>query len=166
MRGVLGETVERGHIGVGDGDGLDGVGDEAEFVALEGGEAALAKLLPGAWRPARALMRQGRVTATGIELPPGGEIWLQVPRLVSKFAGTATPASPTERARVIGTWGSWYKGGRLQAYKSPSPKDAQDGSESFQAWSAETGGWLVISTGDNPDLATVVVRVLEVEERG
>lgn len=127
-------------------------------------EAALAKLLPGSWRPTRALMRKGRVTAEGVELSPGGEIWLQVPRLMSKFSGRVVPASDRDRDRVIETWGAWYKGGRLQIYKSPSTTSEQRSSQSFHAWSAEPGGWLVILNAANPELARVLVQVLEVEE--
>jgi ABC-type polysaccharide/polyol phosphate export permease len=134
----------------------------APVVALD--EAALAKLLPGSWRPVRALMRNGRDTATGIELSPGGEIWFQVERLVSKFTGTAVSVTPSGRNRVIGTRAFWYKGGRLEVYKLPALGNEADGTRLFQAWSAEPGGWLVIATDPHPDLATVQVRILEVEE--
>ena len=126
-------------------------------------EAALAKLLPGAWRPVEARMRQGRVTDAGIELQPGGEIWLKANYIVSRLAGGAvvTGDTPGKPATVRALW---YKAGRLQGYEPPGPPDEKARTQSFQAWCAEPGGWLVIAADPTPGLLPVIVRVSDVKQ--
>ncbi len=126
-------------------------------------EAAFAKLLPDAWRPVEARMRDGRVTEAGIELQPGGEIWLKAHYIVSRLAGAAvvigdTPGKPAT-VRAL-----WYKAGRVQAYQPPGPPDEKARTQSFQAWCAEPGGWLVIAADPTPGLLPVVVRVSAVKQ--
>ena len=134
----------------------------APILALD--EAALAKLLPDGWRPSRALMRNGRVTEAGIELSPGGEIWLKAHRIVSKFIGTAVAAAVADQKRLTLARGFWYKAGRLQTYMPPSPGNTTDGSHFFQAWCAEPDGWLVIAADPGFGTAPVLVHVRQVSE--
>jgi hypothetical protein len=126
-------------------------------------EAALAKLLPGAWRPVEARMRDARVTDDGIELQPGGEIWLKANYIVSRLAGAAVVAGDTP-GKPATVRSLWYKAGRLQAYEPPGPPDEKARTQSFQAWCAEPGGWLVIAADPTPGLLPVVVRVSDVKQ--
>ncbi|MDB6114572.1 MAG: hypothetical protein JWQ62_1517 [Lacunisphaera sp.] len=125
-------------------------------------ENALAKLLPGTWRPLEAMMRHGEVTGEGIELSAGGEIWLHVRQIVSRFAGTATVAAgfPVESAPPVR--GLWYKAGRLETYAPPAARAGN--LSTFQAWCAEPGGWLVIAAEPGQGMARMVVRVTDVRQ--
>jgi hypothetical protein len=125
-------------------------------------ETALARLLPPEWRPVQAQMRDGRITEAGIELSPGGEIWLKVQDIVSKFVGGAAVASSDPKAQRPEVNGFWYKAGRMDSYASPAPAANTSRSETFQAWCGEPGGWLVIAADPSSDKSPVIVRVTEV----
>jgi len=131
----------------------------AEF---ELNEDVLAKILPGNWRPAQARMRGGRITADGVELFPGGEIWLKVQGVVSKLAGVAkvVPNSGPERLPVAS--GVWYKGGRLQTYASDIPATGTE--RYFQSWCAEPGGWLVVVMDPTLGMSPVSIRFTDVKQ--
>jgi hypothetical protein len=103
------------------------------------------------------------VTETGIELRPGGEIWLKVNYIVSLLAGEAVAVgdSPSNPGVVRALW---YKGGRLDAYHPPRPPDEAKRTQSFQAWCAEPGGWFVIAVDPAPDSAPVTVRITVVKQ--
>ena len=127
-------------------------------------ETALRQLLPDEWRPLEVRMRNGRLTKAGVELLPGGEIWLHVRGIVSKFVGISTVATsgvPTRRPQVSGFW---YKAGRLDAYASPAPDSTSASQQFFQAWCGEPGGWLVVAVDNNPTMLPVVVRITEVTQ--
>lgn len=126
-------------------------------VALDA--TALARLLPDGWRPTEAWMRKGWVVDGGIELSPGGEIWLKAGPAITRIAGTGT--GPVKSPRGVGAVVAslWYKGGRMHLYDPPTNDDMADGHCTFQAWSAEPGGWLVIAADDDQSRTPVVVRV-------
>ena len=133
----------------------------APAVALD--EAALARLLPDAWRPEAAWMRNGSVTATGIALQPGGEIWLKARGIVSHFSGEVkVPVGSDVDPAIVR--GLWYKAGRVQSHQPPSPSDKTARTQTFQARCAEPGGWLVISADPAPGWGPVVVRVTAVKQ--
>ena len=103
------------------------------------------------------------MTAAGIELQPGGEIWLKVRSIVSHFAGEVNvPAGSDINPAMVR--GLWYKAGRVQDYQPPSPPDKQARTQTFQAWCAEPGGWLVIAADPAPGWGPVVVRVTAVRQ--
>lgn len=126
-------------------------------------ETALDRLLPAGWRPTEAWMRRGRVTKDGIELAPGGEIWLKAPMQSLRIAGTALRGDGAPHPGVNIT-GLWYKGGRVHFYYPPMREDPLTGVRSFQARSAEPGGWLVVVADDGEPWVPVVIRVTEVSE--
>lgn len=123
-------------------------------------EVALAKLLPPGWRPDRAYMRNGRVTASGVELSPGGEIWLRAQGVLRDFAGTAkaVSASASDPRTLPTVRGMWYNGGRLEVYSDQQVR-AEDLGADFYAWCAEPGGWLVIGVDPSFSASPVIVRV-------
>lgn len=126
-------------------------------------EPALSRLLPAGWRPERAFMRGGRIGENGIELSPGGEIWLRAPEKILRFKGRSVRADgvPTLGVNVTGLW---YKGGRMQYYNPPMSDEPSSGTQSFQATSAEPGGWLVIAADDGDLWGKVMIHVTEVVE--
>lgn len=127
-------------------------------------EAMLAGLLPAGWRPSHAWMSKGRLTKEGIELSPGGEIWLKADRLITRFSGHGVTRGGANTERVNELQGAWYKAGRLALYGPPSPIDRQSGEASFQAWGAEPGGWLAIVADPDSSKAPMIVKVTEVSE--
>jgi hypothetical protein len=124
---------------------------------------ALAKLLPGSWRPVEARMRDGRVTDNGIELQPGGEIWLKANYIVSLLAGEAVAAGDSP-GKPVTVRALWYKAGRLHSYQAPAPPDEVKRTQSFHAWCGEPGGWLVIAADPAQGMLPVVVRVSVVKQ--
>jgi len=136
---------------------------EAAVIPLD--EAALAALLPGNWRPEQAFMRNGRMTAGGIELSAGGEIWLKVRGMVSEFAGVAkavVTVKPGERLPQVR--GIWYRGGRLEVYTDKLVSES-DGTADFHAWCAEPDGWLVVSVDPSFTVPAVRVQVQKVTQQ-
>jgi hypothetical protein len=112
---------------------------DAPAVRLD--EPALAALLPANWRPLEAFMRNGRLTADGLELSPGGEIWLRVGGIVTAVDGVATiaPGGIPPMVRSM-----WYGGSRLEVF-TETPVRSTDHTMEFRAWCAEPGGWLVLA---------------------
>ncbi|RXK55282.1 hypothetical protein ESB00_05125 [Oleiharenicola lentus] len=119
-------------------------------------EPTLAKLLPGSWRPAKAFMRNGRVTDQGVELLPGGELWLKVEGFVTEFSGQAL-VEAWDPAHIPFVRGMWYRGGRLEVFTQMIARDG-DRKADFKMWCAEPGGWLILSV--DPLLKATPVRVL------
>ena len=126
-------------------------------------ETALARLLPDNWRPVEAWMRRAYVGAQGIELSPGGEIWLKARDAFTKLSGTSLASAPDMRGRETGIHGLWYKGGRMHWYEPAWPQDPT-ADRPFFAVGAESGGWLVIAADPNPAYVPALVRVIEVTE--
>jgi len=127
-------------------------------------ETALARLLPDNWRPVEAWMRRAYVGRQGIELFPGGEIWLKARDSYAKLSGTSMALAPAKPGWETGIHGLWYKGGRMYWYDPPWPQNPPVDIRPFRAVGAETGGWLVIVAGPNPTGAPALVRVTEVSE--
>lgn len=127
-------------------------------------ETALARLLPDNWRPVQAWMRRAYVGPQGIELSPGGEIWLKARDSFTKLSGTSMALAPAMRGRETGVRGLWYKGGRMHWYDLPWPEDPPVDRRPFLAVGAEAGGWLVIAADPNPARLPALVRVTEVRE--
>lgn len=133
-------------------------------VAVPMDETALARLLPDNWRPTEAWMRRAQVGLHGIELSPGGEIWLKLNHSLAKLVGTSMAWAPAMSGKETEIHGLWYKGGRMFWYDQPWPKDQPVNIRPFQAVGAEVGGWLVIAADLNPARVPAVVRVTEVQE--
>lgn len=120
-------------------------------------EEALSKLLPGAWRPTQAWLRGGRVTGDGIEISPGGELWLRVKGVVTTMTGhveLAVPGRWTGDLPVLRSM--WFAGCRLDVFTDEVVRRT-DGRMEFTAWCSEPGGWLVI--GLEPMAKAPAVRV-------
>lgn len=134
---------------------------EAKAVALD--ETTLSRLLPGEWRPSQAWLRRGRVTNEGIELSPGGELWLRVDGIVTEMTGHVELA-------VEGLWKSdlpvlramWFSGCRLEVFTDNELR-RDDGRMEFITWCAEPGGWIVLGIEPSAKAPSVKVRVHEVQ---
>jgi hypothetical protein len=130
---------------------------ESPVVRLD--EAALARLLPEGWRPESAFMHDGRVNAEGIELAPGGEIWLRVRGLVKEFLGTARMTGPAGYRPMVR--GIWYNSGRLDVQTESLIRE-NDQMTDIRSWCAEPGGWLVIALDPGQAHASATVRIHKV----
>lgn len=118
-------------------------------------------LLPADWNPSEVLVRNCRVGDRGLEVSPGGEIWIRLAGLHTAIDGVATvadgiplPADPVVRVLYL-------KGAKLEvltqsAIRAPERKFA------FRAWSAEPDGWLVILTEPNQSTPPVAVGIKSV----
>jgi hypothetical protein len=134
----------------------------SEPVVLD--ERALALLLPDAWRPEQAFMRNGRVTQQGIELLPGGEIWLKTTGFVTAFAGLGKVEHGWDASAPPLVRGMWYLGGRLEVISQLVAREHDHAAE-FRAWCAEAGGWLIIAVDPTANAPAVRVRVHEVRQQ-
>ncbi|MDQ5978278.1 MAG: hypothetical protein QG602_1252 [Verrucomicrobiota bacterium] len=108
-----------------------------------------------AWRPAQLAVRAAAAGPDGLELSPGGEIWLHSDNMVGEFRGRVTcPASPGRPsvARVV-----WYKGGRLQILQQEQL--SRDQPFDFRGWTAEPGGWFGVLLDGGEGLAPARVRI-------
>jgi hypothetical protein len=124
-------------------------------------EATLQALLPDGWRPTKAFMRGGRLTADGIELPPRGELWLWHDGVVSEMIGevsVSAEATSASRAavRVLG-----YKNGRIEI-TSQGHVDRSARVMGFRTWSPEPGSWLVVVVGAEDGAPPVRVNITRV----
>jgi hypothetical protein len=129
---------------------------EAPITQLD--EAALARLLPAGWRPEKAFMRNGRVTDAGVEFTGGGELWLRVRGVVTRYAGTAVATPQGDRPTVRGMW---YNSGRLEVFSEMQVR-ANDLTADFHGWGGEPGGWLVIAVEPGQRVTTVTMRIHQV----
>lgn len=128
---------------------------EAVAEALD--ETVLGRWLPGEWRPSQAWLRGGRVTNDGIELSPGGELWLRVNGIVKEMTGhveLAVPEGWTGDLPVLRSM--WFAGCRLEVFTDKAVR-REDGRMEFVTWCAEPGGWLVL--GLEPAAKAPPVRV-------
>jgi hypothetical protein len=130
---------------------------------MELNEAALSMLLPGAWRPAEAWLRGGRVTDDDIELSPGGELWLRVKGIVTEMTGHVELAVPGVWAGDLPVLRSmWFAGCRLDVFTDDAVR-REDGRQEFSVWCSEPGGWLVIGLEPMAKAPAVKVRVHAVQ---
>lgn len=124
-------------------------------------EQALAALLPGSWRPAKAFTRGGRLTSAGFELPAYGELWLWTPQ-VTEISGVAAAAEPGRLSSWLSLRAVSYKGGRVDIsfQRVASMEEREIG---FRTWSAEPGSWLVVVARPDPGAPSLLLKVHEVK---
>ena len=135
----------------------------AEEMKLD--EDTLARLLHGEWRPSEAWLRGGEVTSDGIQLSPGGELWLRVVGIVTKMTGhveLAVPGNWTGELPVVRSM--WFAGCRLEVFTDEQIR-REDGRMEFITWGAEPGGWLVIGLEPSAKAPPVKVHVHELEAK-
>lgn len=121
--------------------------------------AMLAALLPAGWEPAKVLVRQARAGTQGLELFPGGEVWIRLGDALVEIQGEATvasdaalPADPV--VRVL-----YYKGAKLDVQSQSAIREPSRRFD-FNAWSAERNGWLVIMLEPNASVPPVSIKLL------
>lgn len=120
------------------------------------GETAADSLLgTSEWRPEQVVVRGGRATPHGIELPAGGEVWFHSANMSGEVRGRIECAPGSGASRTIRTY--WYKGGRVQPLQAGgvAPGSAMD----IKLWTAEPGGWFGIVVEAGKSDAWVRVRI-------
>lgn len=108
------------------------------------------------WRPAQLVVRNGGPAAEGLELSPGGEIWMHTDGMTGELRGQVSCPPGDGRPPVVRV--VWYKGGRLQIIHQEWAKRGQP--FDFRVWTAEPGGWFGVLVDGGKDLAPVRVRVI------
>ncbi|MEY3775718.1 MAG: hypothetical protein RLZZ129_2498, partial [Verrucomicrobiota bacterium] len=107
------------------------------------------------WRPAQFVVRGGRPTGAGLELSPGGEVWLQTEGMTGDLqVQVLCPDSAGQSSFVRAIW---YKGGRLQIAQQGWVRPDQP--RDFRVWTAEPGGWIGIMVEDGAGRSPVSLRV-------
>jgi hypothetical protein len=119
-------------------------------------------LLPAGWNPDKVFVREGRTGPQGLEIAPGGEVWIRLTGGFTEINGVVTVAAadpmPVQPLiRVL-----YYKGARLDVL-TQGPVRAEDRRFEFKAWSTEPGGWLVILTEPGQAFSPVSVRINSVK---
>ncbi len=130
----------------------DGLGDEASTP-----EHAVQLLGAVTWRPADLVVRGGQPAATGLELRPGGEVWLRSENMQGEIRGQLSCVDQGRAGPMVRV--VWYKGGRLQIFQQGTvdPGRPMD----FHAWCAEPGGWFGILLDPTNGRSPVRVKVTE-----
>lgn len=111
-------------------------------VAAEHSSAELrAALLPAGLQGAEVWTREARLHDGMCWLPPGGELWIRLPGILSRIEvvaeATDSEAGTAPRLRVV-----YYKGGRLEFFNPVFEPAANRAT--YPAWSCESDGWLAI----------------------
>jgi hypothetical protein len=117
-----------------------------------------AALLPPDWNPTEVYLRDAHPAHQGVELRPGGEIWIRLEGMFSEISGIATvtgrkPGRVDPVVRVL-----FFKGAKLDLQAQSAIREpAQD--FAFKGWSAERDGWLVIMLEPYPTSPSVYLRL-------
>lgn len=125
------------------------------------GEEVAAALIATHWRPESIVNRGAVVTARGLELPPGAEIWLRVPGLLATLAGRmvvppdeSRPGHPVYRA-------VWSKGARVEIIDQGNLTPGE--SRPFRMWSAEPDAWFGLINDEADGGPSFIVRIDQVD---
>ena len=133
-------------------------GDVGPIVSLTAEEKT--RLFPPSsdWQPETVIVRNGRMTARGLELDAGGELWIRASGFVTEMAGVASvaPDKPLSRAPVVR--GMWMKDARLEVY-TQSPVNPASRAVDFRSWCAESEGWIVIAVDPGEGVPAVTLRI-------
>lgn len=107
-----------------------------------------------AWRPNQLAVRAGHPAAEGVELLPGGEIWMHTEGMVGELQARVTclEGGMAPVVRIV-----WYKGGRLQIIQQEWVR--HDAPVDLRVWTAEPGGWIGILADSGAGFIPVNVRV-------
>ncbi|HWA26781.1 MAG TPA: hypothetical protein VG734_14075 [Lacunisphaera sp.] len=118
-------------------------------------ELAASALGTTGWHPQQLTVRHGRAGEQGLELAPGGELWIHSDNAVAEITGQlvcSETAGARPTARVV-----WYKGGRLQVLQQGGLQGNQPWG--FRAWWAEPGGWYGILLDAGAGVAPAQLRL-------
>ncbi|MBW7895647.1 MAG: hypothetical protein H3C27_11080 [Opitutaceae bacterium] len=120
------------------------------------GEAAADSLLGQVvWRPEQIVVRGGRLTPDGVELPAGGEVWFHSANMSGEVRGWVESAPGSGASRTVRTL--WCKGGRVQPLQAGGV--ALGRNLDFHLWTGELGGWFGIVVEPGQSDAWVRVRI-------
>jgi hypothetical protein len=136
--------------------------DDILPVTATGESAAESLLGDAAWRPEQIVVRGGRVTPEGIELPAGGEVWFHSVNMLGEVHGRIESAPGSGASRTVRTL--WCKGGRIQPVQGGgvAPGQGMD----FHLWTGELGGWfgIVVEPGQSDAWVRVRVRSAKISQ--
>jgi len=107
------------------------------------------------WRPEQIIVRGGRITPEGIELPAGGEVWFHTDNMDGEVHGTVETAPGSGPSYIIRTF--WCKGARVQPLQGGNA--APDRDMKIHMWTAEPGGWMGVTVEPGKSDAIVRVRI-------
>jgi hypothetical protein len=124
--------------------------------------AARRVLLPEGWTPPAVYLRDGRAGPGGVELSPGGEIWIRLAGTFREITGTATRAEAGDLHAEPVVRVFYAKGAKL-AVLSQSVVGGPDRRFDFKVWSPEPDGWLVIVNDPGKLALPVTLRLISVK---
>jgi hypothetical protein len=119
----------------------------------------IAAVTPPGWKPPRIVLRGGRLVDGGIELIPGGEIWIRAEGLVTHFSGTAQVPRDRGMAYAPVMRGLWMKDARFEVFSQMSVRES-DRTAEFHGWGAEPGGWLIVAIDPIDGTPPALIRIL------
>lgn len=105
------------------------------------------------WRPEQIIVRGGRSTPEGIELPAGGEVWFHTDNMAGEVRGRIETAPDSGASLTVRTF--WCKGARVQPLQGGGVAPDQD--MKIHMWTAELGGWIGVTV--EPGKSDSIVRV-------
>lgn len=122
-----------------------------------------ASLLPADWNRAEVHLRDVHPASQGVELRPGGEIWIRLTGMFSEIRGVATTAGRTPGSvdpvlRVL-----FFKGAKLEVLAQSAIREPER-DFAFRGWSAERDGWLVITLEPYPTSPAVYLRLTAMKQ--
>lgn len=122
--------------------------------------AEVDQLLPAdrTWTPDRVYMRGGRVTPDGLELEPGGELWIRAADYVTELSGTVVAGPEEQLANPPGLWGVWLKGARMEVislqHLRPPVRELN-----FKLWCPEPNGWLILAADQLAEAPSIRIKI-------
>ena len=120
----------------------------------------IARILPAdrTWTPDTVYLRGGRVTAQGLELEEGGELWIRASGFVTEFSGIASLTGDRVPADTPHIHGIWLKGARMEDHTRKrllAPGQSAD----FRTWCGEPDGWLIVAIDPMPGTPPVRLQI-------
>lgn len=109
------------------------------------------------WRPDRIFGRGAEVTAKGVELGAGDQLWLRADAPLDALDGF-TAVDPGADGAMPYLSILWYQGGRVQITDSYGVS-REDPVRRFHSWSAGKDGWFGIIIDPRPGTNPVTVRI-------
>lgn len=123
-----------------------------------------AALLPPDWPPRNVYVRNVGLEAHGLELWPGGEIWVRLGEMLSEISGVITVVGDTPVASEHGVQVFYLKGPKLDIMGETVMRESNRRFE-FKARSSEPNGWLVITADKVGGASSLNVKITGAKRR-
>lgn len=112
-----------------------------------------------------AALRGARITESGFELIPGGEIWLRFEGPLAELSGHTWQPTEFETTAPPVLRAAWYKGGRFERMTEQGLQGAGHRTH-FRLWSPEADGWHGIFLDTGAAASPAIIRIDRVEPAG